>query len=274
MMNVTKMTVLLLLFLGTALPIQAEEPAPTPVTQTRELFNGKDFTNWYKFVRDQGKNNDPASVFSIVDGTIRISGEAFGCITTEESFENYRLTVEFRWGEATWGGRQEKARDSGVLIHSFGEDGGFGGIWMRSVEANVVEGGIGDFWIVGGPNDGIQGACKVVKSGADGKRFDPENGTRALLVSNGEGCFQWKSRDPEWKDVKGFCGSKDLYKPGEWNEMTVVADGDKMTVFLNGTLVNEITEVKPACGKIQLQSEGAEIFFRRVTIAPLPVVNR
>ena len=131
MMNVTKMTVLLLLFLGTALPIQAEEPAPTPVTQTRELFNGKDFTNWYKFVRDQGKNNDPASVFSIVDGTIRISGEAFGCITTEESFENYRLTVEFRWGEATWGGRQEKARDSGVLIHNFGEDGGFGGIWMR-----------------------------------------------------------------------------------------------------------------------------------------------
>jgi hypothetical protein len=39
--------------------------------------------------------------------------------------------------------------------------------------------------------------------------------------------------------------------------------------FVNGKLVNEGTQANPASGKILFQSEGAEIFFRNISIAPL-----
>lgn len=256
------------LIFALAILIFATSFAPLPA---RELFNGKNLDGWYKFVRNRGVNNDPDGVFTVVDGAIRVSGQDFGCVTTDEEFENYRLTVEFRWGEQTWGGRKTKARDSGVLIHSFGPDGAFGGVWMRSVEANIVEGGIGDFWLVGHAKDGVAGTCKVSKNGSakGGLRFDPVNGQPETLTANSQGCFQWVNRDPNWRDELGFRGANDIDRPNDWNELVVVASGDKMTVYLNGTLVNEITGLRQTRGKIQLQSEGAEIFFRRVAIEKL-----
>ena len=199
---------------------------------------------------------------------IRISGEDYGCITTNESYSNYKLTVEFKWGEKTWGNRKDKARDSGVLIHSFGKDGGFGGIWMLSVEANVVEGGIGDFWIVGGPKDGVTGTCKVRTEGKN-RIFDPEKGTPVTITSNGQGCFRWKNWDPNWADQLNFKGTADLESADGWTTMTVIARANTMTVYVNGVLVNEVTGLGQESGQIQLQSEGAEIFYRKVTLEPL-----
>src|SRR2546423_583272 len=69
------------------------------------LFNGKDLSGWTIFIR-HGDNSDPRAdpkgVFKVEDGVIHISGEEFGCLTTEKEFENYRLTVEFKWGEKKW----------------------------------------------------------------------------------------------------------------------------------------------------------------------------
>ena len=243
-------------------------PAELLAGEPRELFNGKDLSGWYIFLQNREKNSDPNGVFTVHDGLIHVTGEEFGGITTEESFSDYRLTVEFKWGEKTWGGRKERARDSGVLIHSFGPDGGFAGLWMRSVEANITEGGIGDFWIVGGKNDGISATCRV-RIREDGRIFDPERGEPLTITSNGERCFQWIARDSNWKDDLNFRGAKDIDRPGDWNELTVEARSDVMETFLNGTLVNRVYDLKPTAGKIQLQSEGAEIFFRRVTLTPL-----
>lgn len=61
-----------------------------------DLFNGKDLSGWYIFLKEKGVNNDPNGVFTVKDGNIVISGEEFGCITTEDEFENYKLTVEFK----------------------------------------------------------------------------------------------------------------------------------------------------------------------------------
>ena len=41
-----------------------------------------------------------------------------------------------------------------------------------------------------------------------------------------------------------------------------------MEVYLNGKFVNRAYNLKPTSGRIQLQSEGFEIFFRRVSIRP------
>jgi len=60
---------------------------------------------------------------ALVELMIRISGEEWGCITTEQEYENYKLLIEFKWGELTYEPRMDRARDSGVLLHSQGEDG-------------------------------------------------------------------------------------------------------------------------------------------------------
>ena len=110
-----------------------------------QLFNGKNLDGWYTYIKDKGKNNDPNKVFTIQNGMIRISGEEFGCITTSDEFGNYKLTVEFKWGELTCAPRVDKARDSGILLQSIGEDGAVGGIWMNSLECQLIEGGTGDY---------------------------------------------------------------------------------------------------------------------------------
>ncbi len=64
---------------------------------TIQLFNGQNLDGWYTFLKDRGKNNDPKKVFTVNNGLIRVSGEEWGCITTEKEYENYHLTVEFKW---------------------------------------------------------------------------------------------------------------------------------------------------------------------------------
>src|SRR5210317_1313935 len=55
------------------------------------LFNSHNLEGWYTFLQDRGRDNDPKSVFAVADGMIRISGEEWGCITTNAEYENYRI---------------------------------------------------------------------------------------------------------------------------------------------------------------------------------------
>ena len=70
------------------------------------LFNGKDLTGWKVFVNPKTTGYDadsrPERIFKVNDGVIHVSGERFACLTTEKEFENYRLTVEFKWGDKHW----------------------------------------------------------------------------------------------------------------------------------------------------------------------------
>ena len=125
----------------------------TTKNATIQLFNGQNLDGWYTFLKDRGRNNDPKKVFTVNNGLIQITGEEWGCIITEKEYENYHLTVEFKWGEKTFGSRIDKARDSGILLHSIGEDGAHGGIWMNSIECQIIEGGTGDFIVVGDGSD-------------------------------------------------------------------------------------------------------------------------
>ena len=234
-------------------------------THEMELFNGQNLDGWT--VNILNRDEDVKNVFSVHDGMIHVSGEEYGGIMTTGDYSNYRLTVEFKWGEKTWGNHENTARDSGVLIHSFGSMKDFGGVWARSVEANLLEGGIGDFWIVGGPDDNVAGTCDVVE--VNGIRiFDPINGKPVRITKNSDGCFGWRGRSPNYKNIKGFRGPCDADRPNAWNEMVVYAVGNVMEVYVNGKFVNRVYDLNQTHGKIQLQSEGAEIFFRRVTLRP------
>jgi hypothetical protein len=235
---------------------------------TIQLFDGQTLRGWYTFLQDRGRNNDPKAVFTVVDGMIRVSGEEWGCITTEDEYENYTITLEYKWGEKTWEPRLQNARDSGLLLHSRGEDGGSQGIWMHSIECQIIEGGTGDFIVVGDGSDAFQITCNVRQDEQGNAYFSPSEGVPLTVNADR---INWYGRDPQWKDVKGFRGAGDVQKPaGEWNTLEVTANKDQITVYLNGTMVNEATDVRPDKGRIQIQSEGAEIFFRRVELTPHP----
>ena len=138
---------------------------------------------------------------------------------------------------------------------------------MKSVEANLVEGGVGDFWIVGGDNDGVKGTCDVVEK--NGMRiFNPKEGKPVEITSNGQGAFHWYGWSTNWQDVKGFHVPGSYEKPDDWNLLEIYAVGSEMQMYLNGKFVNRVYGLSLTNGKIQLQSEGAEIFFRRVSLRP------
>jgi hypothetical protein len=62
----------------------------------------------------------------------------------------------------------------------------------------------------------------------------------------------------------------DSEKPlGEWNHIKIKCDGDKVTVWLNGDLVNDGFNATATGGKIALQAEGAEVEFKNVTLTGL-----
>jgi hypothetical protein len=194
---------------------------------------------------------------------------------TRESYRDYRLVVEFRWGLATWGERRNAARDSGILIHAQGADGNTAsdgnGAWMRSVEAQVIEGGVGDIILVGGFEDRGPRLTPHLTARAtkdrDGEAvFDPKGESREFE----SGRINWSGRDVDWQDRLGFRGKHDVESPyGEWTRLEVIADGDRVTNIVNGKVVNEGTRSSLTGGKIIVQSEGAEIYFRRIDLEPL-----
>lgn len=235
--------------------------------KTTSLFNGKNLDGWYVFLRDRGRNNDPKQVFTVKDGMIRISGEEWGCITTNNNYNNYKLAVEFKWGQETFEPRKDKTRDSGVLLHSRGKDGAYSGIWMNSIECQIIEGGTGDFIVVGDGTDNFS-ITSPVASEKQGSSPVFQPGGEYVTVHKGR--INWFGRDPDWKDELGFRGSRDVETPvGEWNLLECVVVGEDITIFLNGILVNHATDVKPKKGKIQIQSEGAEMFVSSVNITNL-----
>ncbi|MDG1278306.1 MAG: DUF1080 domain-containing protein [Algoriphagus sp.] len=231
------------------------------------LFNGRNLDGWYTFVQNRVRDIDPKNVFTVQNGMIRISGEEWGGITSNEEYENYRLIVEFKLGGKTFAPRLENARDSGILLHSIGEDGASDGIWMHSIECQLIEGGTGDFIVVGDGSENFSITSPVApeKQGSS-YVFQP----KGELATINRGRINWYGRDPNWKDVIDFRGSQDVEKPvGEWNKVECIVDGDEITIYLNGILVNHASNVKPSRGRIQIQSEGAEIFFRKVELRPL-----
>ena len=228
-------------------------------------FNGEDLSGFYTYLHDD-KYEDPGAVFTVEGGMIRISGEQYGAIITEEEYGDYHLIVEWKWGDETFEPRVDRARDSGLLLHGVGPDGAAGGQWLQSQECQIIEGGCGDFIMVGGLEQPSL-SC-VVREGEKGQLYyDPEGG---MPVTRDRGRYNWWGRDPQWKDEVGYRGPRDVEAPaGEWNRMEVICDGDAITNIVNGFVVNAGTGSSLTRGKILLQSEGAELFCRRFEVRPL-----
>lgn len=242
------------------------------------LFNGRDLTGWTTWLVDT-RSEDQRQVFTVTNGVLRISGEGLGYLGTREEYSDYRLRVEYRWGLTnwTWGDRVGKARDSGVFLHAIGPEGNSEdgkGAFKAAIECNVFEGATGDFLLIRGrERDGTPLVPHLTAEVAPHR--DAENwftflprGRRQKLERWGR--VNWRDKSAVWRDETGFRGARDVERPrGEWNRLEIECRDATIAVRLNGVRVNSASEVWPRRGRILLQCEGSEIFFRTVELRPI-----
>ncbi len=252
---------LLVLCAATLPPARAGEPVA--------LFDGKDTARWYTFLRDHGKDKDPNGNFTVRDGILRIAGRDFGALITRDEYADYEVRLEYAWGGKVWPPREKTARDSGLLLHSTGRDGAVGGSWLEGIQCNMLEGATGDISITGtNPKYAFRAQAEERPAGKK-TGFYWKDGAPERAFGPG-GRLLWSGRDPSWENVLGFRGRNDVEKGvGEWNTLVVTMKGDTMTVRLNGVTVSRATGLGVRRGKLQIQSEGSEVLFRRITLTPL-----
>jgi len=196
------------------------------------LFKPEDKSQWYVFLQGSEKGKDPLGVFQFENGMIHASGEKFGYIATEESYSNFHLKLEFKWGTKKYAPRLNEKRDAGILYNGDIYDGDK--IWPRSLECQIQEGDCGDIWLID--------SASVIHADTMTKR------------------------QPYHRVIK----SKDAEKPtGEWNQVEVIVNNGEITYLVNGQLVNKAKDPNPKTGRILLQSEGAEIYYRNVVLQKL-----
>lgn len=216
-----------------------------------------------------GHGNDDRGVFTvkIVNGetVLRVSGEIYGSIYTREEFENYHLVLQFKWGEKKWKPRLDLELDSGVLYHAIGEHGvDYWKAWPLSQEFQIIEQGVGDWWRIAGSQMNIR--CEKHK----GDKFPVYALTAKPIAfgSNGNGNTCRRGLDME--------------KPkGEWNTIELITYGDKSVHIVNGVVVMALNNshyiqngkrIPLAKGKILLQSEAGEIFYKNIKLKSIDAI--
>lgn len=215
-----------------------------------------------------GYNNDKTNVFSVLNEpegpVLRISGEIYGALFTRSSYKNYHLKLQVKWGEDKFDPRKDKLRDSGILYHSIGEAGvEIWRSWMLSQEFQVMEGHMGDFW------------CQA-NSAIDIRSFPSEVGGMMSPVADKSQPFRTFKRG---NDV--FCMRSSNYESpqDEWTTLELICFEGKSLHIVNGEVVMILKnsrytepdgqEVPLIQGKIQIQSEAAEVFYRDIRIKGL-----
>lgn len=225
----------------------------------------------YHINKKQDVADEAKEIFQIKDGELHISGRGYGYVVTKESYGDYHLVLDFKWGPHTWGRRAERSRDNGILVHAHGPHGGQGGTWMASIEAQIIEGGIGDILVLSPKlEDGTELLTSLtaeIELDRDGEKRWKKGAPRQTVT---KGRINWEKRHEDWADKLGIRHPEDPDAPvGEWNRLEVIAKGDTLQYFVNGRLVNEAFECKPSTGRICLQTEGAEMIVRRYELHPL-----
>ncbi len=228
-----------------------------------KLFNGKDLSGLTTWLKASGRD-DPQRVFSVHDGVLHISGEGNGYIATVKEYKDYHLTVEYRWGQRTDGGKY--VRNSGILLHGTGPDGGANGTWMASIECQLAQGCVGDLIPIRGKEIPVSFKSETVLGPDKRPRWKAGGEVRTFT----KGQLWWSLHDPTFKELLDTRGKDDVESPrDQWTRVECISQGGRLQVVVNGTRVNEAFDLVPAAGKILLQSEGFEIDFRRFELRPL-----
>jgi hypothetical protein len=202
---------------------------------TVSLFNGRDLSGWHMDVPELDNNPSGAKPFIVRNGMLVSLGRPGGHLITNESFQNYRLVVEYRFAA--------QAGNCGVLVHASTPRRLYG-MFPQSLEVQMQSGHAGDFWCIGEditvPNMEARRGPRE-RWGVDGDK----NRRIANLNDHAE------------------------VRLGGWNRMAIECAGRSVRVWVNGVLVNEGYDGTADRGQIALQAEGVEVEFRKVELTPL-----
>jgi hypothetical protein len=224
---------------------------PLEPTAWRSLFDPT-LSEWYRFLPSRGRDDDPDGVFKVEDGVLHVLGIAppagdqeFGYLATRSEYNNYRFRIEQKWGTKRFAPRADQKRDSGLLYHMQGGD----AVWPQTSEFQIQEGDTGDLFLLGdvGATTSIDPVSGIFKEGGEVRVL------RAGAVTKG-GTFDSLT---------------------DWNELELIA-AEREFVHIVNQQVNHrgwALEYKVADswsalerGKIVLQAEGAEVFYRNAEL--------
>jgi hypothetical protein len=231
----------------------------------QSLFNGENLDNWDMYIGTplRGFENlaEGAAVdriFSVVEEgggkLIRIGGEVNGSLATRDTFANYHLQLVFRWGQEVYSGR-----NSGLLYHSFGEFGEALGTWMVNMECQLMHERLGDTYLMNNTT------CETTV-----------RETKGEFIFDRDGEVKKFGRDYNGQSIKKAADAENPI--GEWNTVDLYCVGNTAVHVVNGqtVMVNQHTGIVENDavipldgGKIQLQSEGGELFIKTIQIKPL-----
>jgi hypothetical protein len=272
--------------IGTPNLVLADVPAAAG--PARELFNGRDLGGWEAWLgyedpsltfqqtdaRPLGTSVDTGQVFSVVteDGgpAIRAGGKYWGSLIHADDMADYHLSLEYKWGPGIWPPSVAETRNNGLLYHSHGGPGTIFGTWRRSIEFQLQHGSLGMVIPLGNE---LRTRVRVGQDMAipyPHRRFFVMG--RAVDVANGT---------PAW-NVEGATNAE---KPvGTWNRIDLYVVGNHSVHVVNGMPVMEVDDIgvigadgsrTPLThGRIQLQSEGAETFFRNIRVEPIKALPK
>ncbi|MFV1995607.1 MAG: DUF1080 domain-containing protein [Verrucomicrobiales bacterium] len=223
-----------LISLSIVLGLAAAEPEPeTPAADLGfvDLFNGVDLTNWIDV-------NTSPETWSVEDGLLICSGQPIGVMRSARQYENFILVIEWRHMEA--GG------NSGVFLWSDARP--EGNRLPRGMEVQMLE---------------LE--YPYLHPGKDGKPRHLGYVSGELFGAGGMTAIPENPRGKRSMSYEMRCKGK-----GEWNRYVIVAVDGAVKLSINGKFVNGIREADLRKGYLCLESEGAEIHFRKIRIMELP----
>lgn len=192
---------------------------------------------------------------------LKVSGEIYGGLTSKKIYRNYHFKLKFKWGNKVFSPRESLLKDSGILYHAIGEHGKeYWRSWMISQEFQIMRGHIGDYW-----NQG--------NSAIDIRAFIPEH----IMNPVADESQDFQSVGAKQK-ISGFVLRKENHEnpEGQWNELELICfegkslhivNGEVVMVLQNSRTVNENSTATPLLeGKIQIQSEAAELYYKDIYI--------
>ena len=264
-------------YLGYAQSTTSPLPAPGADGWV-SLLNGRDLTGWYTMLQKSGKAFAEAhGMVTIEEEMLHILGNEEGVvpaepgyIATNQEFENVHIRVEYKWGVKRHAPRYTPKRDNGLLYGLVGED----KVWPTCVECQIEEGDVGDFFMVG--TRGIQDRHGA---GLFGEGISPLTG---WPKPGGQGAATHSSTQTPAEPSGGrFIKDGNFELLDQWNTVEVLWQGDKAAHIVNGRTVNVATRLQQpdpqntgnfiplTRGKIAIEIEFAEIWFRRIEVKSL-----
>jgi hypothetical protein len=208
------------------------------------LFNGVNLDGWVV-------NGTTQPLFAVQNGEIHVyptqqdqSDQPQANLRSLISLGGkYTLHVEYKWGQARFGGRSQADRDAGILFHITGAD--VNKVWPDSLEHQLGASQLGgeyvagDLWVLGGPT-------RAQTRNANGQLQAFGNGTKSAARVHADRAL------------------------GEWNTVDIIIDGAAEAIYMvNDVEVNRVFNMtyngQPLSeGFVSVQAEFAELFYRNI----------